>query len=61
MNLKQLIVFGIENSSEPVIKNPVMRAALEEPRTMAQEPRNMYATDKFMHETSQSVQGSRAG
>ena len=36
MNLKQLIVFGIENSSEPVIKNPVMRAALEEPRTMAQ-------------------------
>ena len=36
MNLKQLILFGIENSSDPVIKNPVLRAALEEPRTMAQ-------------------------
>ena len=28
-HLKDLIVFGLENSSEPVIKNPVMRAALE--------------------------------
>ena len=39
MNLKQLYIFGMENSQEPVIKNPVLRAALEEPRTMAQEPR----------------------
>ena len=28
-HLKDLILFGLENSSEPVIKNPVMRAALE--------------------------------
>jgi hypothetical protein len=41
MNLKELIIFGIENSQEPEIKNPVLRAALEGPRTMAQEPRNM--------------------
>ena len=41
MNLKQLITFGIEESQEPIIKNPVLRAALQEPRTMAQEPRNM--------------------
>jgi hypothetical protein len=36
MNLKQLYIFGMENSQEPVIKNPVLRAALEGPRTMAQ-------------------------
>jgi len=29
MNLKELIIFGIENSSEPVIKNPILREALE--------------------------------
>jgi len=28
-HLKDLIVFGLENSSEPVIKNPIMRKALE--------------------------------
>ena len=39
MNLKQLYIFGMENSQEPVIKNPVLRAALEGPRTVAQEPR----------------------
>ena len=33
MNLKQLIKFGMEESQEPVIKNPVLRQALE-PRTM---------------------------
>ena len=33
MNLKQLIKFGLENSQEPVIKNPVLRQALE-PRSM---------------------------
>ena len=37
MNLKQLIKFGMEESQEPVIKNPVLREALE-PRTMAQAP-----------------------
>ena len=41
MNLKQLITFGIEESQEPVIKNPVLRAALEGPSITAQEPRNM--------------------
>ena len=35
MNLKQLIKFGLENSSDPVIKNPVLREALE-PRFMDQ-------------------------
>ena len=38
MNEQQTIRFILENSSEPVIKNPVMRAALQEPRTMAQAP-----------------------
>ena len=33
MNLKELIKFGLENSSDPVIKNPVLRQALE-PRSM---------------------------
>ena len=28
-HLKELIQFGLENSSEPVIKNPIMRKALE--------------------------------
>jgi hypothetical protein len=36
MNLKQLIKFGLEESQEPVIKNPVLRAALEKPRSMDQ-------------------------
>ena len=36
MNLKQLIKFGLENSSDPVIKNPVLRSALEKPRSMDQ-------------------------
>ena len=38
MNLKELIVFGMENSQEPVIKNPVLRAALEEPGSMVGTP-----------------------
>ena len=33
MNLKELIKFGMEESQEPVIKNPILRQALE-PRTM---------------------------
>jgi len=36
MNLKQLIKFGLENSSDPVIKNPILRSALQEPRSMDQ-------------------------
>ena len=40
MNLKQLIKFGLEESSVPIIKNPILRAALE-PRSTVQEPRNM--------------------
>ena len=35
MNLKELIKFGMEESQEPVIKNPILREALE-PRTMDQ-------------------------
>ena len=35
MDLKQLIKFGLENSSDPVIKNPVLRSALQGPRNMA--------------------------
>jgi len=58
MNLKQLIVFGIENSQEPVIKNPILRAALQEPRITAQEPRNMYAGGQLV---APSVDGSRPG
>ena len=33
MNLKHLIKFGMEESQEPVIKNPFLKQALE-PRTM---------------------------
>ena len=33
MKLKELIKFGMEESQEPVIKNPILRQALE-PRTM---------------------------
>ena len=36
MNLKQLIKFGMEESQEPVIKNPILRSALQEPRSMDQ-------------------------
>jgi len=35
MNLKELIKFGMEESQEPLIKNPILREALE-PRTMDQ-------------------------
>mgnify|MGYP003677475165 CR=1 FL=1 len=49
MNLKQLYIFGMENSQEPVIKNPVLRAALEGPRTVAQEPRNMYSQGQLVN------------
>ena len=58
MNEQQTIRFILENSSEPVIKNPVMRAALEEPRTMAQELRNMYAGGQLVQNTAD---GSRPG
>ena len=58
MNLKQLYIFGMENSQEPVIKNPVLRAALEGPRTVAQEPRNMYSQGQLVRNT---VDGSRPG
>ena len=57
MNLKQLIKFGIEESSVPVIKNPILRAALE-PRSAVQEPRNMYAGGQLVRNT---VDGSRPG
>ena len=56
--ISQLIKFGLENSQEPVIKNPVLRAALEEPRTTAQEPRNMYAGGQLVQNTAD---GSRPG
>ena len=58
MNETETIRFILENSSEPVIKNPVLRAALQEPRTMAQEPRNMYAGGQLVQNT---VDGSRPG
>ena len=57
MNLKQLIKFGIEESSVPVIKNPILRAALE-PRSVVQEPRNMYSQGQLVRNT---VDGSRPG
>jgi len=49
MDLKQLIKFGLENSSDPVIKNPVLRAALEEPRSMAQGGRIRFQDGKDVH------------
>jgi len=45
MNLKQLIIFGMENSQEPVIKNPVLRAALQEPRIKVAELDNFNTPD----------------
>ena len=58
MDLKQLYIFGMENSQEPVIKNPILRAALEGPSITAQEPRNMYAGGQLVQNT---VDGSRPG
>ena len=57
MNLKQLIKFGIEESSVPVIKNPILRAALE-PRSTVPGPRNMYSQGQLV---TPSVDGSRPG
>ena len=36
MNEQETIKFILENSSEPVIKNSILQAALREPRPMAQ-------------------------
>jgi len=57
MNLKQLIKFGIEESSVPVIKNPILRAALE-PRSTVPGPRNMYSQGQLV---TPNVDGSRPG
>ena len=64
MNLKQLYIFGMENSQEPVIKNPILRAALE-PRSTVHEPRNMAHGGRIGLQGGQlvtpSVDGSRPG
>ena len=57
MNLKQLIKFGMEESSVPVIKNPILRAALE-PRSTVPGPRNMYSQGQLV---TPNVDGSRPG
>ena len=57
MNLKQLIKFGLEESSVPVIKNPILRAALE-PRSTVPGPRNMYSDGQLV---TPNVDGSRPG
>jgi len=57
MNLKQLIKFGLEESSVPVIKNPILRAALE-PRSTVPGPRNMYSQGQLV---TPNVDGSRPG
>ena len=58
MNEQETIRFILENSSEPVIKNPVMRAALQEPRTMAQGGRIGFDDGQLVQNT---VDGSRPG
>ena len=57
MNLKQLIKFGMEESSVPVIKNPILRAALE-PRSTVPGPQNMYSQGQLV---TPNVDGSRPG
>ena len=49
MDLTQLYIFGMENSQEPVIKNPILRAALEGPSITAQEPRMGYAGGRLVN------------
>ena len=58
MDLKQLIKFGLENSSDPVIKNPVLRAALQGPRNMADGGRIGLSDGQLV---TPSVDGSRPG
>ena len=58
MDLKQLIIFGIENSQEPEIKNPILRAALEGPSITAQEPRIGLQGGQLVQNTAD---GSRPG
>ena len=48
MNLKELILFGMEESQEPVIKNPILQAALREPRPMAQGGRLGYQSGQLV-------------
>jgi len=48
MNEIETIKFILQNSSEPVIKNPAIRAALQEPRNMAHGGRIGYAKAKLV-------------
>ena len=61
MNLKQLIKFGLENSSDPVIKNPVLRSALEKPRSMAQGGRIRFAKAGLADKANNVVKGQDLG
>ena len=48
MNEQETIKFILQNSSEPVIKNPILQAALREPRPMAQGERLGYQDGKLV-------------
>ena len=55
-HLKDLIVFGLENSSEPVIKNPVMRAALEaKPKKSVNYLSNNYSFEENFKKKSKNI------
>ena len=52
MNEQETIKFILENSSEPVIKNPILQAALREPRPMAHGGRVGYKPIVFSSDLS---------
>ena len=55
-HLKDLIVFGLENSSEPVIKNPVMRKALEpKPKKSVNYLSNNYSFSENFKKQSKNI------
>ena len=54
MNEQELMKFAIERSNDPIIKNPVLRDAMNKDLG----PRNMYAQGQLV---SNTVDGSRPG
>tara|TARA_R110000824_G_scaffold160399_3_gene335150 strand:+ start:2539 stop:3180 length:642 start_codon:yes stop_codon:yes gene_type:complete len=57
-HLKELIKFGLENSSETVIKNPVMRAALE-PKPKRDHYKHLVETGKILEPTKEEIERSK--
>ena len=57
-HLKKLIKFGLEESQEAVIKNPVMRAALE-PKPKRDHYKHLVETGKILEPTKEEIERSK--